>query len=250
MQRRPLIAGNWKCFKTLGEARLLAREVRDGRVSTVDMLVAPPFTALAAVAKELSGCPVAVAGQNVHWEPQGSWTGEIAAEQLLEAGCEYVIVGHSERRQFFGETAETINQRLRRCLETGLIPILCTGESHEERQSGQAKEVILRDLRVCLDGLTASGVSRIIVAYEPVWAIGTGLTATPETAQEVHAWIRRWFDREHSSQLSSRLRILYGGSVKAENAADLMGQPDIDGALVGGASLDAKSFLGIACFES
>ena len=250
MPRKPLIAGNWKCFKTLAEARLLARAVRKGRVSTVDMLVAPPFTALAAVAEELAGCPIGMAGQNVHWAPPGAWTGEIAAEQLLDAGCRYALVGHSERRQFFGETAETVNRRLRRCLETDLAPILCTGESRDERQSGQAKEIILRDLAGCLEGLTASGVSRIIVAYEPVWAIGTGLTATPETAQEVHAWIRGWFNSEYSSQLSSRLRILCGGSVKSDNAAELMAQPDIDGALVGGASLDAESFLGIANFES
>ena len=252
MQRKPLVAGNWKCFKTVAEGRQLAREIRDGatEVSDVDVVVAPPFTGLAAVGEELSGSGIGLAGQGVHWEPQGAWTGEIAAEQLLDVGCGYVILGHSERRQFFGETSGTVNRRLRRCLETNLIPIVCTGETQKERQSGQAKEVILGDLAGCLDGLTASQLSRMIIAYEPLWAIGTGLTATPETAQQVHEWIRSWTASEYSPQLSGSVRILYGGSVKPDNASDLMGQEDIDGALVGGASLDSKTFLGIVQFES
>ena len=183
---------------------------------------------------ELSGSGIGLAAQNVHWEAQGAWTGEIAAEQLLDVGCGYAIIGHSERRQFFGETSGTVNRRLRRCLETNLIPIVCTWETQDERESGQAKEVILGDLASCLDGLTASDLSRMIIAYEPIWAIGTGLTATPEIAQEVHQWIRSWTAREYSPQLSSSVRILYGGSVKPDNASDLMRQEDIDGALVEG----------------
>ncbi len=250
-RRKPLIAGNWKCFKTVAQGRELVRELKNSTafVSDVDIVVAPPFTALAAVGEELSGSGIGVAAQNVHWEPPGAWTGEIAAEQLLDAGCEYAIVGHSERRQLFGETSDTVNRRLRRCLEIGLVPILCTGEVQHERESGLAKEVILGDLGACLDGLTASELSRMIIAYEPVWAIGTGLTATPETAQEVHRWIRSWIAREYSPQVSTTVRILYGGSVKPDNASDLMQQKDIDGALVGGASLDAESFLGIVKFE-
>ncbi len=252
VQRKPLIAGNWKCFKTVAQGRQLVRELRNGAgvVSDVDIVVAPPFTALAAVGEELSGSGIGLAAQNVHWEPQGAWTGEIAAEQLLDVGCGYAIIGHSERRQFFGETPGSVNQRLRRCLETNLIPIVCTGEIQSTRELGQAKEIILGDLAVCLDGLTASQLSRMIIAYEPVWAIGTGLTATPEIAQEVHHWIRSWTAREYSPQLSRAVRILYGGSVKPDNVSDLMRQEDIDGALVGGASLDAKSFLGIVQFES
>ena len=252
MQRNPLIVGNWKCFKTVGEGRQLAREIRDGAtdISDVDIVVAPPHTGLAAVGEELSGADIGLAAQNVHWEPPGAWTGEIAAEQLLDVGCGYVIIGHSERRQFFGETPGTVNRRLRRCLEMNLIPIVCTGETQQERESGQAKEVILGDLAGCLNGLTASQLSRMIIAYEPLWAIGTGLTATPEMAQQVHEWIRSWTASEYSPQLSSRVRILYGGSVKPDNASDLMGQEDIDGALVGGASLDSKTFLGIVQFES
>ena len=250
MQRKPLIAGNWKCFKTLSEAMLLVRKVRKGCVSSVDILVAPPFTVLYAVSRELQGSPIEVAGQNVHWEAQGAWTGEISAEQLLDAGCKYAIVGHSERRQYFGETPGTVNNRLHRCFETDLIPILCIGESLKERESGQAKDRILRDLGHCLKGLTAFCVSRMIVAYEPVWAIGTGLTATPEIAQKAHFWIRDWFNGKYSSEISNGLRILYGGSVNPDNIADLMKQPDIDGVLVGGASLDAKSFLKIIHYES
>ena len=252
MARKPLIAGNWKCFKTIAEGRRLARELRSGaaNVSDVDIMVAPPFTALAAVAEELSGSGIGLAAQNVHWEPPGAWTGEIAAEQLLDVGCQYAIIGHSERRQFFGETSGTVNRRLRRCLETNLIPIVCTGETQDQRQAGRAKEVILGDLAGCLDGLTASQLSRMIIAYEPLWAIGTGLTATPEIAQQVHQWIRSWTASEYSSQLSGAVRILYGGSVKPDNASDLMGQEDIDGALIGGASLDSKTFLGIVQFES
>ncbi len=252
MQRKPLIVGNWKCFKTVAEGRQLARGLRNGAagVSDVDVVVAPPFTALAAVGEELSGSEIGLAAQSVHWEPQGAWTGEIAAEQLLDVGCGYVILGHSERRQFFGETSRTVNRRLRRCLETSLAPIVCSGETQDQRASGQAKEVILGDLEGCLDGLTAPELSRMIIAYEPLWAIGTGLTATPEVAQQVHEWIRSWTASEYSPQVSSRVRILYGGSVKPDNVSDLMGQEDIDGALVGGASLDSKTFLGIVQFKS
>lgn len=246
-QRIPFIVGNWKCFKTIEEARLLVRQIREGfgDESEVDVVVAPPYTALAVVAGELAGSPVQMAGQNVHWEAQGAWTGEICTEQLLDVGCQYAIVGHSERRQFFCETAETVARRVQRCLESGIVPILCTGETQEDRQSGRAKDVILGDLERCVSGLTASGLSRIIIAYEPVWAIGTGLTATPEAAQEVHGWIRQWLGARDGAQLADEIRILYGGSVKADNVSDLLREKDIDGALIGGASLSAESFLSI-----
>jgi triosephosphate isomerase len=244
-KRLPLIAGNWKMHKTLGEARALAREVCQGVAGTprVEVALAPPYTALTAVAAELAGTPVRLAAQDTFWERQGAFTGAISPLMLKDAGCLYVIVGHSERRQHFGDTDRTVNLKLKAVLAADLCPILCVGETIAERQAGRTLKVVGRQIKEGLADLSAATPELLVVAYEPVWAIGTGLTATPDQAQEVHAFIR--------GQLAGLLgaadgiRILYGGSVTPENSASLMGEPDIDGALVGGASLKSDSFLKI-----
>jgi len=237
--------------KNIDEARTLARAVKAGAAEVTDcqVVVAPPFTALAAVADELRSTRLALAAQNVHWEPKGALTGEISIPMLEDVGCSMVIVGHSERRQYFGETDETVNRRVRAILNSRLQPIVCIGETLTEREAGTHYQVVQQQLTAGLDGLTRQSLLRIILAYEPVWAIGTGRTASPEAAGEMHGAIRKW--------LSSRLgegaqdvRILYGGSVKPENIGALMQQPDVDGALVGGACLDAESFLRIIHYGS
>jgi triosephosphate isomerase len=244
-ERLPLIAGNWKMHKTLEQARALAREIRQGLAAglQVEVVLAPPYTALTAVAAELSGSPVKLAAQDTFWEPQGAFTGAISPLMLRDAGCRYVIVGHSERRQHFGETDQTVNLKLKAALAAGLCPIFCVGETLAERQAGQTLKVVSRQLTEGLSGLTGDTPEPLVVAYEPVWAIGTGLTATPDQAQEVHAFIRG----ELAGLLGAAdgIRILYGGSVTPENSASLMRGGDIDGALVGGASLKADSFLKI-----
>ncbi len=243
--RLPLIAGNWKMHKTLEQARALAREIRQGLAAglQVEVVLAPPYTALTAVAAELSGSPVKLAAQDTFWEPQGAFTGAISPLMLRDAGCRYVIVGHSERRQHFGETNQTVNLKLKAALAAGLCPILCVGETILERQGGQTLKVVGRQLIEGLSGLTGDTPEPLVVAYEPVWAIGTGLTATPDQAQEVHAFIRVKLPELLGA--ADDIRILYGGSVTPENSASLMQEPDIDGALVGGASLKADSFLKI-----
>lgn len=245
--RKPVIAGNWKMYKTRPEVVSTLRALRaevDGHEG-VEVVVCPTFTSLAAAAEVLSGSTIGLGAQNVAWEDEGALTGEISVGMLLDCGCGYVILGHSERRQFFAESDELIGRKLGKVLETTLTPILCVGETLEEREAGRVSEVVLGQLGRDLAGLTEQQVSRIIVAYEPVWAIGTGRTATPETAEEVHGMIRRWLSETYSVGLADGLRILYGGSVKPGNIAELMAQPDIDGALVGGASLDAASFARI-----
>ena len=251
MSRTPVIAGNWKSYKTVEEARQLATQLLDdlSDVAGVEVLVAPPFTALEAVSRVLDGSNIQVAAQNVHWEGQGAWTGEITTDHLLDVGCRLVILGHSERRQFFGETSETVNRRVKRAMDAGLGPIVCIGETLEERDSGRAEEVILGDLERSLNGLTAQDLFRIIIASEPVWAIGTGRTATPQMAQEIHGHIRGWLSHRYSPEVSDKVRILYGGSVKPDNVSELMRQRDIDGALVGGASLNAGTFTRIVRFD-
>ena len=247
MARKPVIAGNWKMFKTQREVvRTIQglREKVDGH-SAVEVVVCPTSTGLAAAAEALEGSTIQLGAQNVHWEDEGAFTGEISVSMLQDVGCQYVILGHSERRQFFHETDEIIAKKLQKVLTTSLTPILCVGEMLDEREAGRVEEVILGQLAGDLAGLTEELVSRIIVAYEPVWAIGTGKTATPEVAEDVHRMIREWLRNTYSESLSGGLRILYGGSVKPGNIADLMAQPDIDGALVGGASLDADSFAKI-----
>jgi triosephosphate isomerase len=250
--RTPVIAGNWKMNKSTSEARLLARAVRQkaGEVTHCQVVMAPPYTALQAVAEELKGSKIILAAQNVHWEAKGAFTGEISIPMLDEIGCGMVIVGHSERRQFFGETDESVNRRAKALLNSALQPILCIGETLAEREAGDYKKVITQQLAGGLDGLTVQNLLRIILAYEPVWAIGTGRTASPETAQEVHGAIRDWINQKYGSEAAQQVRILYGGSVKPDNISELMSQPDIDGALVGGACLEAESFLGIIRFKS
>jgi triosephosphate isomerase len=245
-RRRYLIAANWKMHKTLEEARTLAGEVRRGLPpgAAAEVALAPPFTALAAVAAELAGSGLALAGQDAYWERQGAYTGAISPLMLQDVGCRYVIIGHSERRQYFGETDATVNRKLKAVLEVGLCPICCIGETLEERQAEQTLAVVSRQLEAGLAGLGTLTGAQLVLAYEPVWAIGTGLTATPAQAQEVHAFIRSRL-REFFHAAAEEMRVLYGGSVTPDNAASLLAETDIDGALVGGASLKAASFLGI-----
>jgi len=246
MARKPIIAGNWKMHKTVDEARALVRALLDGaaEASHCQTVLAPPFTALYPIAEMLKDSHLVLAAQNVYWEAKGAFTGEISLPMLEDIGCAMAIVGHSERRQFFGETDTSVNRRVRAILQSALQPIVCIGESLDEREAGQHYGVITQQLAGGLDGLTQQDLLRIILAYEPVWAIGTGRTASPETAQEMHAYIRRQLSEEFGDG-AEEVRILYGGSVKPNNIASLMQQPDVDGALVGGACLEADSFLDI-----
>jgi triosephosphate isomerase len=245
--RRRVIAGNWKMYKTQGEARAFIAALAPLVVSAnhCDIVVAPSFTALAAAVEAARGTSIAVSAQDLHWEKEGAFTGEISARMLTEAGCRYVIIGHSERRQLFGETDASVNKKIQAALGASLIPIVCVGETLQEREAGQMQSVLRRQFSDGFAALTPEQFSRILIAYEPVWAIGTGRTATPELAAEAHRFLRSLAATAFSSELASRLRILYGGSVKPENARGLMAQEEIDGALVGGASLDAKSFAAI-----
>ena len=241
------MAGNWKMNKTGDEAEALARAVVEGvsDVGGVEVVVCPPFTALDRVARALEGSPVELGAQNMHWEPEGAYTGEVSAGMLLTGGCRYVILGHSERRTYFGESDATVNQRFKAAVAAGLIPIVCVGETLEERESGVTDKVVRKQVTGAFEGLSGEEATGAVVAYEPVWAIGTGLTASPEQAQEVHALIREVIGQLYSADAADAIRIQYGGSVKAENAADLFGQPDIDGGLIGGAALQADSFVDI-----
>ena len=250
--RKPVIAGNWKMYKTVGEAveTALALKPLVANANHCEVVIAPVFTAIKTVADRLEGSNIRVAGQDCSTEvEEGAHTGEVAAFMLRDAGASNVIVGHSERRQFYSETDATVNRKTRAGITSGLTVIMCVGESLAQREQGIAEDVVAGQLSGGLGGLTASDLDRIIVAYEPVWAIGTGRTATPEQAQEMHAFIRRVFAEGHSSAAASKLRILYGGSVKPDNIAGLMAQPDIDGALVGGASLQAESFAQIVNYQ-
>ena len=242
--RRPLIAGNWKMYKTCDEAvrtaQALKRLVAD--VMDVDIMIAPPYTALAQVAAEIDGSPIALGAQNLHWEREGAFTGEIAPAMLVSAGCRYVIIGHSERRQYFGETDQGINRKIAAAVENGLIPVFCIGESEAQREAGQTFSVLDKQLQKGLESLLLENLRSLTVAYEPVWAIGTGKTASKEQAQEVHTHVRQWLAGQFNPEFAQNLRILYGGSVKPANIKDLMAMPDIDGALVGGASLDPDTF--------
>jgi triosephosphate isomerase len=244
--RRALIAGNWKMYKTVPEARELVQGIRAGLDgAAVDVLVAPPFTALHAVAEAARGSRILLAGQNMHFEKEGAYTGEVSPAMLRDAGCSHVILGHSERRQLFGESDEGVGRKARVALDHGLTPILCVGETLPERETDRTLEVVERQTAKALERLTPDETARGVLAYEPVWAIGTGKVATPQQAQEVHAFIRRLVARSHGDAVAASLRILYGGSVKPDNAAGLLSQADIDGALVGGACLKADSFLAI-----
>ncbi len=249
--RKPVIAGNWKMYKLLGEAVDTALELKPlvANANHCEVVIAPVFTALARVADRLEGSNIRIAGQNCSVQNDfGAHTGEIAPVMLKDAGCTHVIVGHSERRQFYGDTDETVNQKAKAALAAGLTPIVCVGESLDEREGGNAENVVKGQVIKSLEGLTVSDMERIIIAYEPVWAIGTGKTATPEQAQDMHASVRRTVSEMHGEKLASQIRILYGGSVKPDNIGTLMSQPDVDGALVGGASLEAESFAKIVNF--
>lgn len=247
--RKPFVAGNWKMNTDSRSSVELAKGVVDGSTELVgrdvDVAVCPPFVYLQAVARAVSSSSVAVGAQDVYYQAKGAFTGEISASMLKDTGCTYALCGHSERRHVIGETDELINKKVTAAIGGGLLPILCVGELQSEREAGQTEEVVTRHIKKGLAGLSAEKVSAVTVAYEPVWAIGTGLTATPEQAQEVHELIRGFLAEIYDGQLADDIRILYGGSVKADNAADLMGRADIDGVLVGGASLKVDDFVAI-----
>jgi triosephosphate isomerase len=248
--RTPLLAGNWKMHGTIPEAVQLAKAVVDGvrDVTDRDVLVAPSFPALAPVAACLAGSRVLLSAQNMHWEDKGAFTGEVSGSMLTAAGCTHVIVGHSERRQLFGDTDEWVARKVAAALRCRLTPIMCVGESLQEREANETWAVIDRQTRAGLYGLDSTAIARVVVAYEPVWAIGTGKVATPEQAQEVHASIRALLGELAGPAVAAGIRILYGGSVKPDNIDALMRQPDLDGALVGGASLHAADFTRIVRF--
>jgi triosephosphate isomerase (TIM) len=248
--RKPVIAGNWKMYKTVQDTVQFIEQVKPlvQNNNQVEVVIAPPFIALADAVKTAQGSNVNISSQNVHWEKEGAFTGEISAGMLSNIGVRYAIIGHSERRQYFGETNQTVFKRTKAALQSGLIPIVCVGEILEEREAGKTGAVIQTQFTEGLGGLTPEEFSHIIIAYEPVWAIGTGKTATPEMAEEVHHQIRDLIQSQFGSQIAEGMRILYGGSVKPDNVKGLMSQPDIDGALVGGASLKADSFAALVNF--
>ena len=247
ISRKHVVAGNWKMFKTRDEAQATVREVVGlvGNIQSVDIVVCPPYTALGAVEEILTGSVVQLGAQNVHWQDEGAFTGEVSVSMLADYGCSHVIIGHSERRHYFQESDEVIQDKLEKVFSTELTPILCIGESLEAREADRVQEVIPSQLERALRELTDPQTSRIIIAYEPVWAIGTGRTATPELAEKVHFLIRSWLSDHSSVGVADQVRILYGGSVTPENAGQLIEQENIDGFLVGGASLDAQSFAKI-----
>ncbi|MBW2576161.1 MAG: triose-phosphate isomerase [Deltaproteobacteria bacterium] len=249
--RRPLIAGNWKMFKTCPEAVETAGQLVKllSMTTDIDVMIAPPFTALAQVSDVVRGSCVSLSAQNLFWEAQGAFTGEISPAMLVSAGCKYVIIGHSERRQYFNETDETVNRRIKAAFDNDLIPVMCVGESEKERESKNTFSVLDKQLKMGLEDFSSDDLKRLVIAYEPVWAIGTGKTATSEQAQEVHKFLRSVLEKSFGNILAKSIRILYGGSVKPNNIAELMAMPDVDGALVGGASLDPETFSKIVHFR-
>ncbi len=249
--RRPLIAGNWKMFKTSPEAVETARQLVKlvAMTTDIDVMIAPPFTALAQVSDVVRGSCVSLGAQNLFWEAQGAFTGAISPAMLVSVGCKYVIIGHSERRQYFNETDETVNKRIKAAFDNDLIPVMCVGESEKERESKNTFSVLDKQLKKGLEDFSADNLKRLVIAYEPVWAIGTGKTATSEQAQEVHRFLRSVLEKSFGNTLAKSIRILYGGSVKPNNIAELMAMPDVDGALVGGASLDPETFSKIVHFK-
>ena len=248
--RKPLIAGNWKLNKTLHEAQQLSSQLVENLCNVEDreIVIAPVFTALSTVAENIKGSPIQLAAQNCYPATSGAFTGEISPAFLQDAGCQYVIIGHSERRQLLQETDSFINQKLLSVIETGLKPILCIGETLQEREDGQMMKVLSQQIKGGLEGLTSGQMATVVIAYEPIWAIGTGKTATTEQAQEAHAFIRQLLNDLFNATIAEQTRILYGGSVKPDNVDNLMAQIDIDGALVGGASLKAEDFIRIVRF--
>ncbi|ABO48684.1 triosephosphate isomerase [Desulforamulus reducens MI-1] len=244
--RQLIIVGNWKMHKTVTETLEFLVELKEKLSNTaVEVVVSPPFTALAAAAEVLKGSPIALAAQNMHWKKQGAFTGEISSAMLKELGCKYVILGHSERRQYFSETDDHVNKKVKSALESELIPIVCVGESLEQRETGATEATVEKQINGALAGLSPEQAAGIVIAYEPVWAIGTGKTASDEDAQQVNGYIRKVIACRFGNTVAEAVRIQYGGSVKPANAQGLMAQPDIDGALVGGASLKMHDFVGI-----
>jgi len=250
--RTPVIAGNWKLFNTSAEAAELVNGLLPliKGLQGVEVIVAPVFTVLSRVSEKLAGTPVRLAGQDCFWEDSGAYTGEISPKMLLDAGCSHVIIGHSERRQLFGETDETVNRKTRAAMSAGMVPIVCVGETLAEREAGATFDVLKRQVTGALATITPELMTSVIIAYEPVWAIGTGKTASDQQAQDSHAFIRTLLTELYSTGTADAVRILYGGSVKPDNVKGLMAQTDIDGALVGGASLKADSFAAIVNFGS
>ncbi len=247
MSRKLFIAGNWKMNTSQAEATDLAKALVEaiGSVDQVDLAVCPPAVYLSSVANALAGSNIALGGQNVFYEDNGAFTGELSTAMLKDVGCKYVILGHSERRHVIGESDEFINRKVFKALADGLLVILCVGELLEQRQAGQTDEVVVEQIKIGLEGVQGSDMANVTIAYEPVWAIGTGVTASPDQAQEVHAMIRNLLAEMYDDSVADATIIQYGGSVKPSNAAELLGQPDIDGALVGGAALKAADFAGI-----
>ena len=245
--RKLLIAGNWKMYKTITEACNLVASIKAGlhKVSDVDIVLFPPFTALPSVSALLEDSRMDLGAQDMHYETEGAFTGEISPLMLKDLGCRYVILGHSERRAHFHEANELINRKTKAAVKFNMIPIACIGETLAERDAGRAQEVVRLQYQGTFAGLTAEEMDKVVIAYEPVWAIGTGRTAAPEQAQEMQAFVRQLVQESYGEEAASGIRILYGGSVKPDNAYDLMKQPDVDGALVGGASLKAESFVQI-----
>jgi len=251
--RPPLIAGNWKMNGLLKDARDLASGLRKelgDNAGGPEVLVCPPFLALEAVHQALEGGPIKLGAQDVHWEAKGAFTGEVSTAMLKEVGVGAVLLGHSERRHVMGETNEMVNRKIKTCLAAGLLPIVCIGELLEERNMGVTREVVDRQIGKGLDGLTPEEVAKLVLAYEPVWAIGTGKTATPRQAEEVHHYVRKLITQKSGEAVGQGIRILYGGSVSPDNVKELMAEEDIDGALVGGASLKVDSFLKIVRYKS
>lgn len=246
-QRRRVIAGNWNMYKNQKQTRAFFRAFKPlvAEVTDCDILIAPPFTNIPAAVKAAKGTTIGISAQDVFWEKEGAFTGQISAGMLVEAGCGYSIVGHSERRQYFGETNEMVLKKTKAALAAGLAPIVCVGEMLADREAGNTEKVIEEQFKGSVGALTGEEFSRILVAYEPVWAIGTGRTATPEIAAAVHKFVRQCAAAQFSASHASALRILYGGSVKPDNIQGLMAQEELDGALVGGASLDAKAFASL-----
>jgi triosephosphate isomerase len=245
--RHPFIAGNWKMHKTVHEAVVYVKEFRSlvKDVQDVEIVVAPTFTAIHAAAEAARNSRVGIAAQDLHWEKQGAFTGEISAQMVREAGAEYVIIGHSERRQYFGETDQSVNRKLVAALGAGLIPIVCIGETLEEREGNKTLDVLDRQIKGAFDGVTGDQIAGLVIAYEPVWAIGTGRTATSAQAQDAHAHIRQRLRQWFGAPAADECHVIYGGSVKPDNTHELVSQQDVDGALVGGASLDVAGFFEI-----
>jgi len=245
--RMPFVAANWKMYKTVHETIAFVKELRSiaRDVHDVEIVVAPPFTSLRAAAEAAHASAIGIAGQNLHWEREGAFTGEVSATMLKEAGAEYVIIGHSERRRLFGETDATVNRKLGAAVAAHLTPIVCIGETLDERDRGETLPVLDRQIKAGLDGLTADQIGALVIAYEPVWAIGTGRNATPAQAGEAHAHIRARLRQWFGGVAAEHCHIIYGGSVKPDNIRDLAAIPDVDGALVGGASLELRSFFEI-----